>query len=205
LANVTVRSFDDLAREIHSARPRLGDVRLVTVDGPSGSGKTTFARRLLAALSARGSVALVALEELYDGWTLDGAWDCLDRYVLEPVAAGWVGGFYPYDWATESWSPEWPAVPVTAVLVVEGCGSSPLAADAYATHRVWIESSSDIARQRGLARAGRDLDRRLHAWRAMERAHFDLHRTRRRADLRVAGDTEPASGLDPEMFFSVLN
>lgn len=124
MAKVTaVRTYAELAAEIYAAPPRLGAVRLVTVDGPSGSGKSTLADRLETALSRQGSVASVELEALYAGWTLEGAWQRLNDWVLEPLAAGWAGGFHPYDWVTESWSPGWCAVPVSQVLVVEAAGA----------------------------------------------------------------------------------
>ncbi len=201
----TVRTFADLAAEIHALPPRLGDVRLVTVDGPSGAGKSTFASHAVSALEHRGSVALVGIEALYEGWTLDGAWQRLDEAVLEPLAAGWAGGFHPYDWATHSWSPRWCTVALSQVLVVEGCGSSPRAADRLASYRIWIEAPPEVAWERGRSREGVDLDRRLRDWQRLESAHFAEQDTRHRADLHVIG--EPAVPLlyDPAMAFSVLS
>lgn len=200
-----VRTYDGLAAEIYTMPPRLGEVRLVTVDGPSGSGKTEFARRLVPALSAYGSVVVVGMECLYEGWTLDGSWQRLLDWVLEPVAAGWAGGFHPYDWATMSWSPNWFPVPPSDVLVLEGCGSSPLAADAFTTHRIWVEAASELTLARGLAREGVDLDRRLAAWRRLEAAHFAEQATRERADLRVDGDPGQPLAYDPGIAFSTLH
>lgn len=204
LAGVTVRTYAELAEEIFAAQPRLGTVRLVTVDGPSGSGKTTFAGRLIGALSIRRSVATVQIEELYQGWTLDGAWNRLDEHVLEPIAAGWDGGFHPYDWETGSWSPRWCAVPVSEVLVVEGCGSAPLAADRLTSVQVWIEAPAEVAFARGLARRGVDLPRRLRAWQRDEAQYFAEQDTRRRADIRADGDPTPPLAFDPEFAFSTL-
>lgn len=197
---MTVRTYDELAADIAASPARLGDVRLVTIDGPSGSGKTSFARRLVAALSVRGSVTLVEAEALYAGWTLDGLWHRLRDHVLEPVAAGWAGGFHPYDWATESWSPRWVVVPVSQVLVVEGCGSSPRAVDPFTSRRIWIEASADLALARGLARDGADEGDRLRAWKRTEAAYFVEHDVLRRADLRVDTSTQPGS----ENVFSTL-
>lgn len=199
-----VRSFDEVAREIHAAPPRLGDVRMVTIDGPSGSGKSLFARRLASALSTRGSVSLVEIEALYEGWTLDGAWQRLLDWVLEPVATGWGGGFHPYDWDTRSWSPGWYPVPVADVLVVEGCGSAPLAAEGFVSYQVWIEASPEVALARGLARPGVDLDRHLRAWQQLEARHFAEQGTRRRADLLVDGDPPRPLTFDPELALSTL-
>ena len=200
----TVRTFAGLASEIHALPPRLGDVRLVTVDGPSGSGKTTFAGRLLTALAPLGSVALVEIEALYEGWTLDGAWHRLDEYVLEPLAAGWPGGFHPYDWARQAWSPRWCAVPISQVLVVEGCGSSSRAGDRLISHQIWLEATSDVALLRGVTRDGVEWEPGLRAWKRVEAAYFAEQDTRQRADLRVDGDPAQPPPYDPEVAFSTL-
>jgi len=204
LAKVTVRTYDELAEEVFSAPARLGTVRLVTVDGPSGSGKTTFAARLITALSSRGSAVQVQIEQLYQGWTLDGAWMRLDEHVLEPLATGWDGGFHPYDWTVGEWSPRWCAVPVSEVLVVEGCGSSARAADKITSRQVWIEAPADVAMARGLARAGTDLPRRLPAWQREEAQYFAEQDTRRRADLLVDGNPITPPAFDPEIAFRTL-
>lgn len=199
-----VHTYAQLAAEIYAAPPRLGQTRLVTVDGPSGSGKTAFARRLAAALGPRRSVAIVEIEALYEGWSLEGSWQRLRDYVLEPIAAGWVGGFHPFDWTTLSWSPRWCAVPITDVLVVEGCGSSPLAAQPFISRLIWIEAPADVALARGLDRPGVDLDRHLLAWQQIEAAHFQEQKTRQRAHVHVDGG--PAEGLsfDPDLGFTTL-
>lgn len=201
---MTVWTYDDLAGAVHATRPRLGDVRLVTVDGPSGSGKTTFAGRLVTALAGHGSVGLVEIEALYEGWTLDGAWSRLHEMVLEPLAAGRAGGFHPYDWVDFRWSADWCSVPLHQVIVVEGCGCAPRAADPLTSHRIWVEAPYDLALARGLARDGIDLDRHLRRWKRLEADHFAAEDTRRRADLRVDG--APAALLlhDSELTFSSL-
>ncbi len=201
---MTVRTFDALASEIQAGPARLGATRLVTVDGPSGSGKTTFARRLVAALSSRGSVSFVEIEALYQGWTLEGAWTRLHDWVLEPVAAGWSGGFHPYDWATASWSSRWCSVPVSAALVVEGCGSSPRAADRLTSRQVWVQAPPEVRAARGLARDGPDHGEQLHGWRELEAAYFAAERSRERADLQVEGDPGRPMDFDPELAFRLL-
>lgn len=199
-----VRTYAEVAGEIYAAPPRLGQTRLVTVDGPSGSGKTAFARRLAAALASRGSVALVEIEALYEGWSLEGSWQRLRDFVLEPIAAGWAGGFYPFDWARLSWSPRWCVVPITEVLVVEGCASSPRAAQPFTSRLLWVEAPPAVALARGLDRPGIDLGRHLLAWRGIEAAHFAEQDTRQRADLRVDGDPAEPLSYDPDVAFMTL-
>lgn len=199
-----VTSFDSLAANIFRARPRLGEVRLVTIDGRSGSGKSVFARRLRAALSRVCTVSLVEIEALYEGWTLDGAWPRLAEAVLEPIAGGWPGGFHPFDWASQVWSPRWCSVPITKVLIVEGCGSSPREADRITSFQIWIEAPADVAHARAVRREGHELSDRLRNWQLMEDTYFAEQDTRIRADLRVDGDPAPASSYDPDLAFSML-
>jgi len=199
-----VRTYDELAEEIYAEPPRLGQVRLVTVDGPSGSGKTAFARRLAGALALRGSVAMVEIEALYQGWSLEGSWQRLRDYVLEPIAAGWAGGFHPFDWATLTWSPRWQAIPISDALVVEGCGSSPRAAQPFISRLIWVEAPPEVSLARGLERSGIDLHRHLLAWREIEAAHFAEQETRQRADLRVDGDPAEPLTIDPDLAFRTL-
>ncbi|MDQ4037527.1 MAG: uridine kinase [Actinomycetota bacterium] len=202
---MTVRTYAELADDILATPARLGDVRLVCIDGPSGSGKTTFAQRLVHSLAARGSVELVELEALYSGWSLDGAWKRLNDWVLEPVSAGWAGGFHPYDWSRGEWSPAWHSVPVSQVLVVEGCGSAPRAAQALTTRLIWVEAEPDIATMRGLARDGIVFQSQLSTWKELEAAYFRAEQTRQRADLRVDGAPSAALTHDPEVAFTTVS
>jgi len=167
--------------------PRLGRVRLVCVDGPAGSGKTTAAARVEALLARRGhGVAVVHLDDLYDGWDgLEGTlWPRLSAQVLEPLRRGRPGRFQRYDWSTGAFA-DWVDVPVADVLVVEGCGSARREADEVASLRVWVAAPDDLRLARGLARDGAAARDHWTAWMADERAHFARERTRERADLRI--------------------
>jgi uridine kinase len=193
-----VTTFAELARQVLAAPPRLGGTRLVCVDGPAGSGKTTFAGRLARALD---DVVLVHFENLYAGWTLTGAVDRLAAGVLRPLAEGRPGAHHVYDWAAGRFSPEPVAVPPAAVLVVEGCGSSPRVLDPWTSLRVWIEAPPALREDRGLARDGADTAPLWRAWQETEAAHFAAEDTRARADVRVDG--APSTPL-PEDSFALL-
>lgn len=183
---------------------RLGAVRLVCVDGPAGSGKTTVAGEVARLLQERGvAVAVVHLDDLYDGWTgLDVTlWPRLATQVLEPLRAGRPGRYRRYDWAAGAFG-DWRDVPVPDVLVVEGCGAAQRAADDVATLRVWVEAPDDVRLARGLARDGEGEREHWTRWMADERVHFSRERTRERADVHLDArgrvtDTRPqgAAGL----------
>lgn len=183
-----------LAERVRTAPARLGEVRLVCVDGPAGSGKTTLAAGLVAALG--DGAALVHLEDLYAGWTLTGAIARLQAGVLRPLAAGRAGAHHRYDWATSRFTTAPARVPVPAVLVVEGCGSSPRSLDPWATLRLWVEAPAGLRLARGLARDGADLAPEWRRWQDTEAAEFARENTRARADLRLDGARGDAvSGL----------
>lgn len=178
-------TFAGLAADLLTAPPLLGGTRLVCVDGPAGSGKTTFAGRLVAALG--GAAELVHMDDLYAGWTLTGAVARLGAGVLRPLAAGGRGAYSRYDWHAGRFDGE--AVPVrpAAVLVVEGCGSSPRRLDPWTTLRVWVEAPDPVRLERGLARDGAAMAPHWQRWLTTEAAEFAREDTRRRAHLRVDG------------------
>lgn len=180
-----MNTVGELAGRVLAAAPLLGRTRLVCVDGPAGSGKTTFADRLAAALGA--SVVVVHMDDLYAGWTLTGAVARLSAGVLQPLAAGRAGAFHRFDWAAGRFDAVPTPVPVTDVLLVEGCGSSPRWLDPWTTLRVWIEAPGGLRLARGLARDGADLEPEWRRWQRAEAAVFADENTRARADLRIDG------------------
>lgn len=178
----------ELVDRVLAAPPLLGEVRLVTVDGPAGSGKSTFAAALARELRHRltpDDVVVLHLDDLYEGWSgLDGVWDRLAAWVLEPLTEGRPGRYRRYDWELEGWA-EWHDVPVPRVLVVEGCGSAPRSAAPLSVLTVWVEAPADVRLARGLARDGEALRQHWLDWMVSEAAHFALEGTRDRADVRV--------------------
>jgi uridine kinase len=185
--------FAELAERVHAARPRLGGARLICVDGPAGSGKTTFAGRLVDALGP--GAAVVHMDDLYAGWTLDGAIARLTAGVLRPLAAGRPGSYARYDWDAERFADVPTEVPVPETLVVEGCGSCPRTLDEWTTLRIWVEAPESLRLARGLARDGGHLAGHWRAWQRAEAAEFAREDTRARADLRVDGAVAAAGGF----------
>ena len=185
-------SFADLAERVCAAPPRLGRTRLVCIDGPAGSGKTTFAARLATALE--GDVTVVHMDDIYAGWTLDGAADRLTDGVLRPLAECRPGSYPRYDWHGGRFDDVPTPVPVPGVLVVEGCGSCPRSVDAWTTLRIWVEAPAALRLARGLARDGEQEADHWRRWQREEAVHFAAEDTRARADLRVDGAETPADG-----------
>jgi uridine kinase len=170
-----------------SRPPRLGPVRLVTIDGPAGSGKTTLAAALAAGCVAQGATATVVhLDDLYAGWTgLEGdLWPRLSAQVLEPLRRGRDGRFQRYDWVAGAFA-EWVDVPRADVLVIEGCGSGRRAGDALRSVLVWVEADDALRLARGLERDGAAARPQWDRWMTEEREHYAREGTRGRADIAV--------------------
>jgi hypothetical protein len=107
--------------------------------------------------------------------------------VLRPLAEGRPGAHHRYDWHAGRFSPTPVPVPVTAVLLVEGCGSSPRALDPWTTLRIWVEAPEGLRTARGLARDGVHLSAQWRRWQRLETAVYAAEGTRARADVHVDG------------------
>ncbi|MBX9246272.1 (d)CMP kinase [Actinotalea ferrariae] len=176
-------SVSQLAARVREGRARLGGVRLVCVDGPAGSGKSTLAGRLAEVLDA----PVVHLDDLYEGWAgLGKVWDRVEDQVLAPIAEGRPGRYQRYDWVAGRFD-DWRDVPLADVLVLEGCGSAPLAVESRATLVLWVEAPADVRLRRGLERDGEALRDEWLRWMGLEAVHFAQERTRERADVVVDG------------------
>ncbi len=162
--------------------PTLGAGRLVCVDGPAGSGKTTLAHGLAAATGA----PVVAMDDLYDGWTGLGSVDDQLGSLLLPLAAGRPGRHRRYDWAAGAFAGTVTVAP-SPLLVVEGVGSGSATYAGLATVLAWVEAPRAVRLRRGVQRDGEHLRERWLAWQAAEDAHHAAHRTRARADVLVDG------------------
>ena len=173
-----------MLRLLHERPPTLGDARLLCVDGPGGSGKTTLAR----AVADRTGAPVVAMDDLYDGWS--GLTTVADQLgtLLRPLADGRPGRYRRYDWHARAFA-ETVEVgpPASGLLVVEGVGAGSAAYAHLQTVLVWVEVPRALGLQRGVARDGEHLREQWLAWQAAEADHFTSDRTRERADLVLDG------------------
>ena len=192
-------SYRDLAHDVLDASPRLGVVRLVTVDGPSGSGKTSLAKRLCLALRR---VPTVHLDHLYEGWAgLDGVASNLDSWVFTPLRHGMPGQHMVYDWHRGAFS-EWREVPLAPALIVEGVGAGQRQFSDLAVLRIWVEADEALRHDRTVQREGADAAIALREWWPREEQHFAGEATRARADLIIDGT--PRDDVDREKTLVVV-
>lgn len=169
---------------------------MVCIDGPAGSGKTTLATALAAALTGESDastapVPVVHMDDLYEGWTqeLDRPLARrIQRWLLDPWAAGRAGRHPRYDWAASRFA-DWVDVPAAPVVILEGCASASLLIRQRAALVVWVEAPEELRLARGLERDGSGMEAPWRAWQRHEAAHFAVDGTRAAADLLVDGTT----------------
>ncbi len=161
-------------------QPACGATRVVAVDGPSGSGKTSLATDI--ARAAGGD--LLHLEDLYPGWNGLEATPPLVRAVLESLAVGDVGRAPRWDWEHDR-----PGgtllVPPVALLVLDGVGSGAAVLRPFLSLLVWVDSPTEVRKERALARDGEAYAPYWDVWAAQEARHFSRQSTQAHADLVV--------------------
>ncbi|NLT29811.1 MAG: hypothetical protein GXX86_05035 [Propionibacterium sp.] len=156
-------------------------MRVIAIDGPSGSGKTDLARVIVEAYRC----PMIEVEYLIPGWDgLAEAPRLLTDQVLEPLSRGVPGAYRRWDWHANTWA-ETVEVPVTELLVVEGCGSSVRPAGDFAAVRLWLDAPAEIRRERALARDGDTYLPHWTRWARQEEALFGPDNTPARADLHI--------------------
>ncbi len=169
----------EVVRLVRARPPACGPVRVVAVDGPSAAGKSTFATALATALDAQ----VLHIDDLVPGW--DGLADVVPlvtTQVLEPLSRGEAAAYRRWSWVRDRWV-GMTTVPATALLVLEGVGSSARPAGDYASVCVWVEARRDVRFERGIARDGEAYRPNWERWAAQEDALFAADGTRARADL----------------------
>jgi uridine kinase len=174
---------DELAAGIAARPPRLGRTRLVCLEGRAGAGKTTLADEV--ARSYPGSVAVVHLDDLYEGWSgLPTVADRIARELLPPLAAGRPASIRRWDWAADGLGAAL-TVPVTDALILEGVGSYARSYDEYVSLVVWVDAPDDVRQKRAMDRDGEVFAPYWDQWAADEDRVHARERTRDRADVFV--------------------
>lgn len=173
--------------------PRLGDVRLVAVDGGTGAGKSTVAAGLAAALVAAGwTVAVVAADDLLDGWSdVEGAGSRIRDLVLSPLAAGSTARYHPYDWHAGRFGDKMRQVAPPDVLILEGVGAGRGMFRPYISLLIYVDAPLDLRFARVLARDGEQVAGPLRDWIADETAHLAANATRAASDVYLILDRCP--------------
>ncbi|CRZ18731.1 nucleoside/nucleotide kinase family protein [Mycolicibacterium neworleansense] len=174
-------ALDDILRRLGAA------ATTVLIDGRSGSGKSTLAMELR---DEWPNSVVVRLDDIYPGW--DGllwAADHLQRSLLQPRAAGRIGRWRQWDWATAAPS-GWHDVGPGQRLIVEGIGALTPASRACADLGVWVDADDTERKRRALERDGETYRPHWDRWAAQEDEFIARFQPRACADLIAV----PAAG-----------
>ncbi len=156
---------------------------MLAIDGRAGSGKSTLAAAVSTALGGAAIAPVVAMDDLYAGWSgLAQSVPRLVEEVLIPLREGREALAPRWDWLAGRWGPPM-RVPVTDVLIVEGCGSSVRPAGDHAALTVWLDVPEPIRRERALARDGATFAPFWDQWAQQEEALYATDDTAARADI----------------------
>jgi uridine kinase len=181
--------------DLAAARPRtLGAGRLVCVDGPTGAGKTVLASAVADAAALRGSVRLVHLDDLLDGWSGLPRLAAVTRdQLLAPLAEHRPGSYARYDWLAQAYAERREVEPVD-LLVLEGVGAGDTAWADWTTLLVWMDAPEPLRLRRTAERDGPEVAAHLPEWTRAERTLHARLRPWLRADVTVqAAGTEGVS------------
>ena len=183
----------ELTALAHQHQSALGSSRLVCIDGRAGAGKTTLGAALREAGSTCGSVRLLHMDDMYEGWNGLGEVSArIGRELVEPLRNDEAGRYQRYDWHLGRFA-EWHSVEPVDLLVLEGVGSGARSYAGSVTALVWVEATRELRVARGIERDGRAVLPRWLAWMDDEDVLFEREDTRARADVVVDG-----TGTDPE-------
>ena len=166
--------------------------RAIAVDGPAGAGKTTLAGQVADVARSHGTVAVVHLDDLYDGWRGVLSVNALVATLLRCLHADGEASYRRYDWHRGEYA-EVVRLDLPDLLVVEGVGASVPAVDRLLTLRVWVDAPRDRRLARGLARDGAHLRAEWEQFLVDETVVHDRDHSRDRADIVVDGVTGEVS------------
>ena len=159
---------------------------LLAIDGPAGAGKTTLAAQLEKEYSARGSVRVIHLDDLYSGWTTALGNDLTE--VLDRLASAHLAKqpctVRIFSWTAMCFDHE-EVIEPTDVLILEGVGAAQgIVRDAGAI-TYWIDVAPEIGLQRVLERDGSVVEPYMHQWQIDQEKHFARDETRENCEFKL--------------------
>jgi uridine kinase len=156
---------------------------LIAIDGRAGAGKTTLAASFFEELSADKTVAVIHMDDLYDGW--ENALSERLTQTLESIVKSHQSKVAfeidIFNWQSMSFDSKRVIHPVD-ILILEGVGAGQkVVRDAGAT-LYWLDIDAEVGIQRVLNRDGNQIASQMKQWQIAQEIHFLRDKTRENAE-----------------------
>ena len=159
---------------------------LYAIDGPAGAGKTTFAAKLEAELSVNGSVRVIHMDDLYNGW--DNALSNPLAEILDRISTAHIAGrdfvIKIFNWHTMAFDREERITP-TDYLIIEGVGAAQQIVRETGATTYWLDIEPEIGLQRVLDRDGAHIEAQMRQWQVDQDKHFARDETRENCEFKL--------------------
>lgn len=159
---------------------------LYAIDGPAGAGKTTFAAKLEAELSVNGSVRVIHMDDLYNGW--DNALSNPLAEILDRISTAHIAGrefvIKIFNWHTMAFDREEKITP-TDYLIIEGVGAAQQIVRETGATTYWLDIEPEIGLQRVLDRDGVHIEAQMRQWQVDQDKHFARDETRENCEFKL--------------------
>ena len=156
---------------------------LIAIDGRAGAGKTTLAASFYEELSVDKTVAVIHMDDLYDGWE-NALRERLTQTLESIVKSHQSKVAFEIDifnWQSMSFDSKRVIHPVD-ILILEGVGAGQkVVRDAGAT-LYWLDIDAEVGIQRVLNRDGNQIASQMKQWQIAQEIHFLRDKTRENAE-----------------------
>ena len=156
---------------------------LIAIDGRAGAGKTTLAASFYEELSVDKTVAVIHMDDLYNGW--ENALSERLTQTLESIVKSHQSKVAfeidIFNWKSMSFDSKRVINPVD-ILILEGVGAGQkVVRDAGAT-LYWLDIDAEVGIQRVLNRDGNQIASQMKQWQIAQEIHFLRDKTRENAE-----------------------
>ena len=159
---------------------------LYAIDGPAGAGKTTFAAKLEAELSEKGTVRVIHMDDLYNGW--ENALSNPLSEILDRISTAHIAGrefvIKIFNWHTRAFDREERVAP-TDYLIIEGVGAAQQIVRESGATTYWLDIEPEIGLQRVLNRDGAHIEVQMRQWQVDQDKHFSRDETRENCEFKL--------------------
>jgi uridine kinase len=159
---------------------------LYAIDGPAGAGKTTFAAKLEADLSVKGTVKVIHMDDLYNGW--ENALSNPLSEILDRISTAHLAGrefaIKIFNWHTMQFDREEKVTP-TEYLIIEGVGAAQQIVRETGAITYWLDIEPEVGLQRVLDRDGAHIEHQMRQWQVDQEKHFTRDETRENCEFKL--------------------